>query len=218
MKTSEAGKVLYTLKAAFPNSYKNMENGLSKSIVELWAASFDDIPFQQVYDAVLGWISTEDRGFPPSVGQIKNMLSKLNGPKELTEGEAWGTVRKALKNSLYSSVDEFNALPEVVRYAVGSPEMLKSWAQVPLDELETVIQSNFMRTFRAKSANIKEIKLLPQAVREKMDQVMLEGQEQAKFDCVQVIPLQRPSIKEPQVIDCIGDYVKKRAGELHETH
>lgn len=216
MNTSEAGKVLYTLKAAFPNSYKNMENGLSKSIVELWAASFDDIPFKQVYDAVLGWISTEDRGFPPSVGQIKNMLSKLNGPKELTEGEAWGTVRKALKNSLYSSIDEFNALPEVVRYAVGSPEMLKSWAQVPLDELETVIQSNFMRTFRAKSANIKEIKLLPQAVREKMDQVMLEGMEKSEGQKFEVLPIPRRSIDHPQTIDCICDYVKQKAGVDYE--
>jgi len=216
MNTSEAGKVLYTLKAAFPNSYKNMENGLSKSIVELWAASFDDIPFQKVYDAVLGWISTEDHGFPPSIGQVKNMLAKLNGPRELTEGEAWGTVRKALKNSLYSSIDEFNALPEVVRYAVGSPEMLKSWSQVPLDELETVIQSNFMRTFRAKSANIKEIKLLPQAVREKMDQVMIEGMEKAEGQKFEVLPIPRGNIDHPQTIDCICDYVKQKAGVDYE--
>ena len=216
MNTSEAGKVLYTLKAAFPNSYKNMENGLSKSIVELWAASFDDIPFQKVYDAVLGWISTEDHGFPPSIGQVKNMLAKLNGPKELTEGEAWGTVRKALKNSLYSSIDEFNALPEVVRYAVGSPEMLKSWSQVPLDELETVIQSNFMRTFRAKSTNLKEIKLLPQAVREKMDQVTLEGMEKAEVQKFEVLPIPRGNIDHPQTIDCICDYVKQKAGVDYE--
>jgi len=216
MNTSEAGKVLYTLKAAFPNSYKNMENGLSKSIVELWAASFDDIPFQKVYDAVLGWISTEGHGFPPSIGQVKNMLAKLNGPMELTEGEAWGTVRKALKNSLYSSIDEFNALPEVVRYAVGSPEMLKSWSQVPLDELETVIQSNFMRTFRAKSANIKEIKLLPQAVREKMDQVMIEGMEKAEGQKFEVLPIPRGNIDHPQTIDCICDYVKQKAGVDYE--
>ena len=216
MNTSEAGKVLYTLKAAFPNSYKNMENGLSKSIVELWAASFDDTPFQKVYDAVLGWISTEDHGFPPSIGQVKNMLAKLNGPRELTEGEAWGTVRKALKNSLYSSIDEFNALPEVVRYAVGSPEMLKSWAQVPLDELETVIQSNFMRTFRAKSTNLKEIKLLPQAVREKMDQVMIEGMEKAEGQKFEVLPIPRGNINHPQTIDCICDYVKQKAGVDYE--
>ena len=144
------------------------------------------------------------------------MLSKLNGPKELTEGEAWGTVRKALKNSLYSSIDEFNALPEVVRYAVGSPEMLKSWAQVPLDELETVIQSNFMRTFRAKSANIKEIKLLPQAVREKMDQVMIEGMEKAEGQKFEVLPIPRGNIDHPQTIDCICDYVKQKAGVDYE--
>ena len=144
------------------------------------------------------------------------MLAKLNGPRELTKGEAWGTVRKALKNSLYSSVDEFNALPEVVRYAVGSPEMLKSWAQVPLDELETVIQSNFMRTFRAKSANIKEIKLLPQAVREKMDQVMLEGMEKSEGQKFEVLPIPRGNIDHPQTIDCICDYVKQKAGVDYE--
>ncbi len=149
MKMNETLKILQILKAAYPRFYTGMSEGDFKNVVSLWHEMFKDNDINIVAAAVKALIATDAKGFPPAIGQVKEKIYQLtNAQADMTEEEAWQRVRKAC--SYYSSVKEFNLLPEMLQKLVGSPNRLKEWAIVPLDELETVVKSNFIRSYRAK--------------------------------------------------------------------
>ena len=75
-------------------------------------------------------------------------------------------VQKATRNSLYNADKEFAALPEDVQRSVGSPSVLREWAMMDTETLNSVVASNFMRGYRARAVQVREMQKLPPAVRE----------------------------------------------------
>lgn len=115
----------------------------------------------------------------------------------MSELEAWSLVRKAVRNSGYHSVEEFEKLPEACQRAVGSAANLKEWALMDSERVETVEQSHFIRNYRTTVQRISEEKKLPESIRlliasmrdnalelEKKEQPVLEvkKQEEEKTD------------------------------------
>ena len=49
----------------------------------------------------------------------------------------------------------------LVKKAVGTPEQLRAWAMMPADEVESVVASNFRRSYRDNARREKENRLLP---------------------------------------------------------
>ena len=74
-------------------------------------------------------------------------------------------VYKAICNSAYNSVEEFNKLPIEIQRAIGSADMLKSWSQLDIEQVQTVIQSNVMRSYKVASKQKKEYDVLPENVK-----------------------------------------------------
>ena len=99
------------------------------------------------------------------------MELKITKEPELSEMDACSMVSKALRNGIYGAEEEFDKLPEVVQQAVGSPSMIRNWAQMECDAVESVIQSNFMRSFRAKKKAQREMAALPADVKETFEQI-----------------------------------------------
>ena len=66
-------------------------------------------------------------------------------------------VRTAASNSTYHAKEEFEKLPPCVQRAVGSPGTLEKWAKTEQTDLETVVQSNFLRTYATVLAKQKEL-------------------------------------------------------------
>ncbi|MCM1275810.1 MAG: replicative helicase loader/inhibitor [Lachnospiraceae bacterium] len=157
------------LKTAYPNYYKN--SGDLEQAAKLWAELFADDDVLVVAAAVKAFIANDEKGFPPVIGQIKAMVRDLASPKEMTELEAWDIVNKALRNSLYNHVEEYEKLPPVIRRIVGSPATLHEWAQSNLDELQTVIASNFQRSYRAKAKGEREFMAFPQSTKDFLSQL-----------------------------------------------
>lgn len=78
----------------------------------------------------------------------------------------WELVTNALRNSSYGSVEEFAKLPPDVQRAVGSPNMLRTWAAMNFSELQTVVASNFKRDYRAIIAQKKDFAKIPESVKQ----------------------------------------------------
>ena len=129
---------------------------------------FDEEPYELVAAAVKAFISGDGKGFPPAIGQIKDRIRQITTPEEMSEQEAWALVSKAIRNSTYGSEEEFNKLPPEVQAVVHDPGQLKQWAMSPAEDLESVIASNFMRSFRAKQKASKEYLALPTEVKRLM--------------------------------------------------
>lgn len=84
----------------------------------------------------------------------------------MTELEAWGLVATALRNSAYGSVGEFAKLPPAVKRVVRNPEQLREWALMDADEVQTVIASNFQRSYRTAAKQERDLQALPSSIRQ----------------------------------------------------
>ena len=165
MNKAETTQVLAILRAAYPNFYKSMSEADVMDIINLWHDMFKNENMLVVAASVKALIALDTKGFPPVIGQVKEHLGKITQPERMSEMEAWNHVARALRNSTYNSTQEFEKLPEVVRLVVGSPSQLRAWATVEEDDLQTVVQSNFIRSYRAKAEQKREYLAMPPDVK-----------------------------------------------------
>lgn len=141
-----------------------------KDAFDVWYTFFQDDEYMVVQAAIQKYMANND--FPPTVAGIrKNMVSITEVHNDLTEGEAWARVYKAICNANYRAKEEFDNLPEVCQIAVGRPETLKEWAMLDSQEVGTVIQSNFLRGFRVAKQRKTEFAQLPCQLREQIQQI-----------------------------------------------
>lgn len=145
----------------YPN-YK--PNNLSET-VDVWQMMLDEYSYNQVSIALKAYVVSDTSGFAPSVGEIVAKIQLVSQPQELDGMAAWGLVSKALRNGTYGAVEEFNKLPPLVRQAVGMPDNLKNWATSDYQTIETVIQSNFLRTYEVIVKRANEINRMPDNIK-----------------------------------------------------
>ena len=174
MNKIESTKVLSILKATYPVGYKDMTDNDIDALIGVWSRVFKDWNYQDVVRAIDSVIATNKTNFPPSPGFVMDRLVKNSQGQQLTEGEAWNLVYKAITRSSWYADEEFEKLPSNIKKSIGSPEMLKSWGSMNSDVVNSVIQSNFMRTFRSRSQQDIEYKALPNDVQD-IIQKLTEG-------------------------------------------
>lgn len=181
MNKAETIKILALLQANYPDSFRDMSEIAVNGRVNLWHEIFRDNSYGEVTAAVMAHIASDTNRFMPPVGVIKNKLVELKSDAgELTELDAWRLVSKATRNGYYGAEEEFAKLPPMVQKAVGDPAMLKVWSQLPPDEVETVVQSNFMRSYRAKVKAEKEALTLPVGTKDYLQRLSEGKEEQPK--------------------------------------
>ena len=189
MTRQETGIIMNILTTAYPRFYSGQDAPDPRKTMSLWAEMFRDDPVELVAAAVKALIATDDKGFPPHIGAVKASMRKLVQPDEMTEMEAWRLVRQAIRGASMSpssrlitaagGVDNrssaqrhFEALPPILQRVVGGPEQLAAWEQIANEDIDTVIQSNFMRSYRARAQQEREFQALPQDVRAMIGQAV----------------------------------------------
>ncbi len=158
--------IMAILKAAYPMYYKDQAKEDLKETVNLWHEMFADDDVQLIKAAVKAYIASSINGFPPVIGQIKAQLNKITTPEQMTEQQAWSLVSRAIQNSAYHASEEYEKLPMILKQVVGSPMILKEWSQLPVETVQSVISSNFQRSYKVKAATVKEYQALPSDVRQ----------------------------------------------------
>lgn len=161
MTREETVKIIRIMCDCYPN-YK--PNNLSET-VDVWQMMLDEYSYNQVSIALKAYVTSDTSGFAPSVGEIVAKIQTISQPQELDGMAAWGLVSKALRNGTYGAVEEFNKLPPLVRQAVGMPDNLKNWATSDYQTIETVIQSNFLRTYEVVVKRANEINRMPDNIK-----------------------------------------------------
>ncbi len=167
MTRDETKKILMTVQASYPNF-----NPPDKTVtINTWFLLLKDNEYLAIEQALRAYITTDTSGFAPNIGQLLDKLHAIQSPQELNEMEAWSLVSKALRNGYYGAVEEFDKLPPLVQKAVGSPDNLRNWSQTDVKAIETVIQSNFMRSYAAIVKREYEIKKMPADVQALIEDV-----------------------------------------------
>lgn len=164
MTFTEMSDVLAIIGAVYPRFYANLNENDVKAMTNVWLGFFANDDASLVSDAVKTFIANDTKGFPPVVGQIREKLDVINQAVhgfELTPQNAWGLVKRAMKDSAYHSAERFSELPDVVQEVVGSPSQLHDWAISDDGASESVIASNFQRSYAARAAVHREIRRMP---------------------------------------------------------
>lgn len=132
--------------------------------VNAWYMALEKYNADDVAMAFKSYMKTNTSGFAPAPGQLIDKIHVIKQPQELNEMEAWALVSKAIRNSTYNSVEEYEKLPQLVQKAVGLPEQLRVWA---LDENynEQVIMSQFQKCYRIEVSRQNEFQKLPSEVK-----------------------------------------------------
>lgn len=179
MNKSETSKIIAVLMASYPNFLNNKTATDIQATINVWDEMLKDYSYQEVSIAVKTCIVQDKSNFAPSIGQVINkIIGFKNQGTELTEQEAWNLVSRATKNSAYHATEEYEKLPEVVKQIV-TPSQLKEWSQMDIDSVQSVVASNFMRSYKAKVASNKEYQALPNDVKQLLsgmaDKLSIEG-------------------------------------------
>ena len=118
----ETADILAVLKAAYPQFYNGLSPKEANKIVDLWAEMFKDEPVMVVAVAVKAMIASRTNTFPPNIGEVKEQITKMRMPKEMTAAEAWTLVYRAIANSGYNAKEEYDRLPPTIQRLVGHDE------------------------------------------------------------------------------------------------
>lgn len=168
MKKSETVDCITYLSAAYPGAYKRFTEQKFETLIAVWYNTFSEYPFATVMVGIQGYISTDTSGFPPSPGQVVKVIQDLTAEKETNSMEAWAIVKKAVNSPRDRMEETFRTLPLLIQKVVGGHHQLMAWGNVNEEEFETVIQSNFMRTYETEKRRQKQIDMLPERIRRMM--------------------------------------------------
>lgn len=166
MSRDEVIQLLMSVQAAYPN-FKVQDKTVT---VNMWHMMLENYSYNSAMLALQKYITTDTSGFAPSIGYIVQNIP-CEESCELNELEAWALVSKAIRNGTYGAEAEFAKLPETVQKAVGSPSNLRNWAQTDIESIENVVQSNFMRVYRAEVKKAEELKKMPVNLRNAIESV-----------------------------------------------
>lgn len=154
----ETINILMSIQAAYP-SFRVPDKTVA---VNTWYSLLGEYEYSQVSAALKKYIQTNKSSFAPSIGQIIDSISEIYSKDDENEMEAWVLVQKAIRNSTYHADEEFDKLPEIVQKAVSNPRQLQEWAM--MENIDgrawNVMQSNFMRTYRAEAEKEKNMRKL----------------------------------------------------------
>lgn len=160
MQIEDARKFVAVLMVTYPN-YNPIDEELS---AETWASVTEEYTYDQVNVALKSYMKSNTSGFAPVPGQIIDKIHTMTQPHELNEMEAWSLVSRAIRNSTYNSVSEFEKLPPLVQKAVGLPDNLREWAMTENLNHE-VVMSNFQRAYKTELKRHEELQKMPKNIR-----------------------------------------------------
>jgi len=166
MTKQEASKIIFTMRATYPGTYKNMPAALVEEQVQVWAAVFADVPYSTISAALMAYIRGADSSFPPQPSDINRLIVVETSAQKQTPLEAWAKVYKAICNSGYNSETEFAKLDPLSQRAIGTAANLREMSQMPIETVESVEQSHFIRAYQQLVERSERESLIPEPMRQ----------------------------------------------------
>ena len=166
------------IKSLFPRdeAFKNA----TPDMVNAWTDMLHDIPFDAACAAIKASVATSP--FPPSIAEIRDYATRLNGPRRLTAEEAWGIASDAIRTYGNRTVrvkayepqpiarfgESVRIQPSGLEYEAKShcPEEVwgllerMGYADLCVSENPDVIRGQFMAAWRSHDQEAKEARVL----------------------------------------------------------
>lgn len=140
----------------------------TSAAVKLWASAFAEDPYELVNAAVMTLIQTDPSEFKPTIAMVRRKMHDIVYGKSISESEAWQLVRGSFHEAqtdpenLGGARSAWKKLPAEIQKLV-SPRQLMEWGWMDTAQVDSVIQSNFMRSYREVRDRKYESEALPKA-------------------------------------------------------
>jgi len=165
MTREDTKRLLMTIEAIYPY-FKIRDLQIT---LDAWHEILSDQDAAAIFASLKHYTRTNATDFAPSVGQlIQGAYELCHKSEELSPGEAWAMVYKALCRSNYYAEEEFNKLPATIQKAVGSPWQLRAWASDSSFN-EGVASSNFRKVYEVECNLAKADALISPDIRRFID-------------------------------------------------
>lgn len=179
MSRDEVKQLLMRVQASYPN-WKPQPN--IQMVIDVWNEYLEEYDYKVILAALNTYITTDTSGFAPSVGQVIQKLKAYQDRDELSEMQVWSLIKKAVSNSGYHAMQEYETLPPILQKVVGSPQNLKEWAMMDINSFESVVHSNVLRTYRTVRQQEIEYEKIPEKYRLMLDKALSGNKEIEKAD------------------------------------
>ena len=134
-----------------------------KDAFDVWYAMLSDLDYKVASLSTQKYIMSNK--FMPSVSDIRSIATEITKPQAIPSLTAWSLVSKAIRDSAYHAQERFDAFPEEVKLAVGSPENLKAWG-LSENFNENVAQSHFIKAYETVLSRKKATDVLPDKMKD----------------------------------------------------
>ena len=198
MTKDEFNLVVAAMRGYWPRSAEHIcPDAASK---RLWYGSLADIDYKVCETALMELAATS--AFPPAISEIRSTAARQKAPRSMlmSPAEAWALVEKAVRRSTYYAAEEFSKLPATVQRAVGSSDVLRSWAMSENPADMGVHEAIFKRSFGA---------IAESTMKERQISETLHAAIEARREEEPALP-----VKETALLDAPADETK--TGELSE--
>lgn len=117
---------LTLLKVTYRSSFSNMTVQEGKAMAHIWTELFADTPIEELKYAVSYYISYNNSGFAPTIGQLNHIIQNRYHPMT-PELEAWTMVKKAIGrcDDLNAAKAEWSKFPEDVRRTIQPADLIR---------------------------------------------------------------------------------------------
>ncbi len=168
MNKNETLKTLAIIKVAYPNSFTKTTSQDIDILTNLWCMQFKNYSYELVMGAINTIIANDTSQFMPTIARIKEVCNQIENPNRMCEEEAWLYIEDAMRNGIYHAKEEFDELPVECQRIVGSPDRLRDWAMMDISTVQSVVHSNFLKSFRTQQENRRLYEAIPTSVKEKL--------------------------------------------------
>ena len=181
MNKTETIKLFTVISAMFPRDTKFAQ--ADQLMIDMWQKMLADISYEDAEKAISASVATSP--FPPSIAEIRDYATRLNGPRRLTAEEAWGIASDLIRNygtrtvpkeGFNSKTYEFVRFGEPVRVRPSGLEyeakrhcpdpavwaMLErmGWHDIVASDNPDVVRGQFMKAWSSHDAEAKEVRVI----------------------------------------------------------
>lgn len=170
MNKNEISRAIVTLQVAYPKYYSNMTKESKEATINLWNYQFKDVDGATVLYAIQEFIAN-DKGYPPTIGQIKEIISNRKHANDKTALEAWDEVMDSIRHRKGRTKEEcFNSLDPLTKRIVGT---FREYADIcsSMENDLIFIKKDFVRRYDTFQKKESEYEKIPGTVKKYIDQL-----------------------------------------------
>ena len=165
MTREETKMIIGMLGAVYSSEFDRKTDEQINTMIDVWTMLFEDEDANKIANATKAYLKSNSNAFMPTPAMLIEKAYNMFEPKGMTEQQAWNHISRAIRNGNYHAREEWENLPKEVQ-EMCSVQDIRDWAGMDTDKVQTVVASNWQRSFKVREKARQEYNRLPNATKD----------------------------------------------------